>query len=283
MRKIIILALVLVWFGGFAAEPKTAGSEDKEKINLLISELKQSDGSFGDKIVMVAESFLGAPEDLYYTTDSIAGLRINVDSFSPLMFINDVVAMVKASEKPGNPDWKTFFSELENISCRRGENKGFPSIMYHTSDWIGDNMARGNVSEFTEDYAGVVARTKSLDEMTRYRTNFAALADSATFEAVRMTEMGFRTHRVASLKKETIKKKDLIEDLQNGDIIILVPNRDGIDCYDIGFIKVEDGLPYLIHLSPQSHTVVKEKEDLARYMGVMTKHFQGYRLIRLKP
>ena len=282
MKRFLLFLLAAYSFYCFATDPTAHCNEDASKVDEILSRLKSSDLPIEKRIILIAEEFEGSPQDDYYTTDSVASLRMNIDSFSPLMFVNNVIAIAKASDAPGSPDWNTFWKEFENISCRRGENKGFPSIMYHTSDWIGDNIARGNIIELTENYAGVVDRTKSLDEMTRKRGNYAVLSDSATFETVRMTEMGFRTHRVASLKKETIKKKDLQNDLQDGDIIILVPNRDGIDCYDIGFLKFEDGIPFLIHVSPKTHTVVKEKDDLVRYMSQMTKYFQGYRLLRIK-
>ena len=276
---------MMVMMAGLAASARELPvhcPEDTVKINSILAALKASGGTAADRMVLAAEALVGAGLDDYYATDSVAALRINVDSFTPLMFVNNVVALAKASDNPGVVDWHTFAREFEDISTRRGEFTGFPSIMYHSSDWIGDNMARGNIVELTENYPGVVARTKSLDEMTRMRKDFAALADSATFESVRMTEMGFRTHRVPSLKKETIKKKELTADLQNGDIILLVPNRDGIDIYDMGILKIEDGALRFIHLDPRSKQVVKESEDLARYMGLMTKYFQGYRILRLR-
>ena len=232
--------------------------------------------------ILSPKELTGAPKEEYYKSDSVASLRVNLDAFSPLMFINSVVSLTRASEEPGPVDIRNFYDAFENMACRRGEYSGYPSIMFHTSDWIGDHISRGNIVELTENYPGMIARTKSLDEMTRKRGDFAALADSATFETVRMTEMGFRTHRVPTLKKEIIKKKELTEDLRNGDIIILVPNRDGIDMYDIGFVSVEDGVPHLIHLSPVTGQVTEETEDLARYMQLMTKHFQGFRLLRLR-
>lgn len=282
MRKLILAILLFLPLTVLAKEPGAHCNADRAKAEQLILTLQASGLPQGDRMVLAAESLVGSGEDDYYMTDSVAELRINLDTFTPLMFVNSVIALTKASEKPGAVDASTFAREFENIACRRGENHGFPSIMYHSSDWIGDNVSRGNIAELTENYAGAVAHTKSLDEMTRYRKNYAALADSATFETVRMTEMGFRTHRVPSLKKETIKKKELTDDLQNGDIIILVPNRDGIDIYDMGIVKIEDGLPHFIHLSPQTHQVIKEKEDLARYMSLVTKYFQGYRILRLK-
>lgn len=282
MRILILFTLILSVVTASAKRLPVHCVEDEAKALTIIESLKTGDSELGHRMVQAAEALIGTPADSYYSSDSLATLRVNVDSFSPLMFVNNVIALAKASENPGPGDIVSFERQLEDISCRRGEDKGFPSIMYHAADWIVDNVARGNVRELTEDYAGVVVRTKSLDEMTRKRGDFAALADSAVFESVRLTEMGFRTHRIPTLKKETIKKKEVIEDLRDGDIIILVPNRDGIDYYDIGVISVENGLPYLIHLSPHSKTVEKEKEDLARYMGLVTKNFQGYRILRLK-
>lgn len=283
MKKTISLVLLIAAFAACQArEISFHCPEDTVTINRLLTLLRGEDIPVGDRMAIVAQNLMGADEDDYYLTDSVGDLRINMDSFTPLMFVNNVIAIAKASDAPGNPDWHTFRNEFVDISCRRGDNGGYPSIMYHTSDWIGDNVSRGNLRELTEDYAGVVARTKSLDEMTRKRTDYAPLADSTTFETIRMIEMGFRTHRVPTLKKETIKKKEIMEDLRDGDIILLVPNRDGIDMYDIGIVKKENGVPYFIHLSPQTHRVVKEKDDLSRYMALMTKHFQGYRLLRVK-
>lgn len=282
MKKLCLIFSLLTVILSHSARLSVANDADSRKVNEILEKLQNSGMKINERMVMAANELKGAGEDDYYHTDSVGVLRINVSSFTPLMFVNNVIALAKASENNLKVDGQTFARELENISCRRGENNGFPSIMYHTSDWIGDNIARGNITELTENYAGVVARTKSLDEMTRKKNNFAALKDSATFESVRMTEMGFRTHRVPSLKKETIKKKEVIEDLQDGDIIILVPNRDGIDIYDMGIVTMENGLPYFIHLSPQQHSVVKEKEDLSRYMALVTKYFQGYRILRIR-
>lgn len=283
MRLFLCLFSLLLFAASHGAvNPPVHCANDTATANRILQSLKGGDKSPGDKMVSAALMLEGSSFDDYYRTDSVAALRINLESFTPLMFVNSVIALAKASDYPGVADWHTFFREFENVACRRGENKGFSSIMYHSSDWIGDNMARGNITELTENYSGAVAGTKSLDEMTRRRNDYAALADSATFEMVRMTEMGFRTHRVPYLKKETIKKKEIIDDLRNGDIIILVPNGDGVDYYDMGFVEISDGVPHLIHLSPQSKTVVRESESLARYLGLMTKHFQGYRILRVR-
>lgn len=277
----VLLGLLLAFLPCAAELPRHCG-QDEARLAGIVERLKAEKRTRGENLALAASLLQGAGEDSYYMADSVGTLRVNLDSFSPLMFVNSVIALVKTADNPSGTDIAVFSRQLEDIVCRRGENHGFPSVMFHTSDWIGDNISRGNISELTEDYAGVVARTKSLDEMTRKRSDFAALADSAVFEQVRMTEMGFRTHRIPTLKKETVKKREVLEDLRDGDIILLVPNRDGIDMYDIGFVKMEEGVPHFIHLSPQTHTVVTEKDDLGRYMALVTKYFQGYRILRVK-
>lgn len=275
--------MISVAIGASAAVLPYHCQQDTARLAAILNTLRQSGStSTGDRIALAATELEGASEDQYYRKDSIATLRVNLEEFTPLMLVNSVIALARTSRQPSAADSHTFSNELENIACRRGDNKGFPSIMFHASDWIADNISRGNLIELTEDYSGAVAHTKSLDEMTRNRKNYAALADSATFEAVRMTELGFRNHRVPALKKETIKKKELAADLRNGDILILTPNKDGVDIYDIGVVKIENDIPYFVHLSPQTGTVVKEKDDLARYMGLKSKYFQGFRILRLK-
>lgn len=280
---IIILCLSAAGSLSIMAADQFHCERDTVMANQIISELASYKDPFGKKLVYAASRLEGAELDDYYRTDSVADLRINLESFTPLMFVNSVIALTKASEKGGVPTWRNLNSELIEISCRRGENNGFPSIMFHTSDWITDNVFRGNVRELTEDYSGgVVVRTKSLDEMTRHRNDYKVLADSATFEKVRMTEMGFRTHRVPTLKKETIEKKEITDDLRDGDIIILVPGGDGLDMYDIGFVAMREDGPHFIHVSPRTKKVVEEPETLQRYLKLMTKYFQGYRLLRVK-
>lgn len=281
----LFLISILMACRAFALDPRNplmAEPQDTVRVQQIIDRLAASGQPLGERVAMAALEFDGTPEGDYYTTDSVAALRIDTGSMTPLMLVNNAVALAKASLASGRPGWRDFVAELQSVACRRGEDLGFPSIMYHTSDWIGDNVFRGNLRELTENFSGVVARTKSLDEMTRYRSRFAALADSAAFETVRMTEMGYRSHRVPALKRETIGKKEVEQSLRDGDILILVPNRDGIDFYDIGVVVMRADGPHLVHLSPFTRRVEEESDVLSRYFKFAAKHFQGYRIVRIR-
>lgn len=266
----------------FAYDPPMKDSRD----TLIIEELLNLDGLSPEKpgknCAVIAQKLIGSKEDNYYRMDSTARLRLNPETFTPLTFINTVAALSKAKCDFSRPGWRDFADCLVAMSCRRGEEDGFASLMWHAGDWVGDNIYRGNLRELTEDYSGAVSRTKSLDHYSRNRGDYAALSDSATYEKVRMTEMGFRTHRVPMLKKETINKKEVVEDLRDGDIIILNPQEDGIDIRKIGFVVNREDGPHLIHLDEERGEVVEESEPLPRWFKMKTKYFNGYRILRLK-
>lgn len=264
------------------SNPKVSSDSDKARIEQLL----QTPGLERDRVdrncALIAEALKGSRGDDYYYSDSIADLRLNPNTFTPITFINTVAALANASSVYAQAGWSDVAKALQDYSCRRGEDNGFSSLMWHASDWIGDNTYRGNVRELTADYSGCVDRTKSLDYLTRHRDRFAVLADSATYEKVRLTEMGFRTHRVPTLKKETIGKKEILEDLRDGDIILLNPGEDGIDIREIGFvINREDG-PHMIHYSESAGEVVETEDPLPRYFKLKTKIFNGYRILRMK-
>ncbi|MCM1377394.1 MAG: DUF1460 domain-containing protein [Clostridium sp.] len=283
IRKKVAIAIILL--SSLIATPPSVNAQTESqtaKIEQLMSLPGLSADNMRDNCAIIATALIGSGEDNYYHTDSIATLQPNLEGFNRISFIYTVVALGKASTASTKPGWHDFERALTEYACRRGEDNGFASLMWHASDWIGDNTYRGNVRELTEDFAGSIAKTKSLDYLTRHRDSFAALSDSAVYEKVRMTEMGFRTHKIPLLKKETITKKEITETLRDGDIIILNPQEDGIDIYEIGFITNREDGPHLIYYSPEEKQVVETKEPLARWMKVKTKHFNGYRIVRLK-
>lgn len=279
MKRFFILTLVVMLSAGCCMADN---SYEKSRIDSLLSLPGVSRDDLGGNMAFFAEALTGCPSDSYYHTDSVAVLRLNTRSFTPMTFINTVGALSRASLNNSRPSWRDFSRELTALSCRRGTDMGFPSLMWHASDWISDNIYRGNVKELTENFPGTIEKTKSLDYLTRHRDEYRALADSATYEKVRMMEMGFRTHRVPLLKKEHIGKKDVAEELRPGDIIILNPQEDGIDIRVIGVVVEREDGQHLIYLSEEDGKVVETPTPLPRWMKIKTKYFNGFRIIRLQ-
>ncbi len=254
--------------------------KDSVEIRELISSLSSDpDLTFGQRIASAAKNLTGKGRDDGMTTDSLYSLRVNVDTFTPMSFVNSCLALAKASLSPG-AGWRSYSEALRNYSCRKGEDEGFPSLFYHTSDWIGDNIYRGNFSEMTERVDGTRSKTWSLDYLASNSSLFPVLSNPETLDRVRMTEMGFRTHKIPYLPKQSIGNKDIVSDLRDGDIVVLISDKDRSDFYTFGIVALEDDGPHLIHFDSKQGEVVVEPEPLKRYFNLVTKYFSGYRWIR---
>ncbi|MDE5843075.1 MAG: DUF1460 domain-containing protein [Muribaculaceae bacterium] len=231
-------------------------------------------------MMRVAEAFKGRGADKWIYADSLATLRINLDEFTPLSFVNTVLAMGETAQNPRG-GWRSFGEELKKFSCRQGEDAGFGSLMWHVSDWSGDNIYRGNLKELTENYDGARSMTLSLDYLTRNRDEFAALKNPELYEEVRMIEMGFRNHKIPYLPRQAAGNKEILEDMRNGDIIALVNDKSGSDTYAVGVVVIRGDGPHLIHFDPKAGVVVEEAEPLKRYMNKEAKYIKGFRWFRI--
>lgn len=253
---------------------------DTAKVMNLIRENFSPGGDPAQLSGPLAEEFIGIAREEVTMEDSTGHVMIKVDAFDDLTFLNHIVALARLSTSPGHKRINEFEKELENISYRRGEDKGFPSKMLYFSDWVVDNKSRNHVKELTESYSDQF-RTKSLEKVSRKRDLYAALKDSATFEDQKMVEMGFRTHKVPHLKREQASHKDVIADMRDGDIVVLLTSDPTTDALEIGFVrKREDGF-HFIHPSLEKGGVVEEKEPLDRYLKRNAKRTYGWRWLRL--
>lgn len=275
MKKfyIIILFLQLLVQATFA-QPKSHCPNDVAQINDIIATISRFSNR-GERVAAAAELLVGKSSDDTLATDSLYSLSIDVDTFTPISFVNTALALADASGQNGGAEI-AFFNALQKYSCRMGVDDGFPSLFYHTSDWLGDNIYRGNLTELT-DKGDARSTTASLDYLSVHPDEFAPLKNPDVYDKVRMTEMGFRSHRIPYLPKQAAGDDSLFK---SGDIVILVNLKNRSDYYTVGIIKVEDDGPHLIHLDPKSGKVVKQPDPLKRYFNSVAKYFSGFRLAR---
>lgn len=280
-----LLTILCMVFGSSTArsagssQPKFHCENDTAELRKILLSIP-SEESTGNRIAAAARQLLGRGADNYLFSDSNATLRINIDTFYPISFINSTLALGKIAGHEG-AGWRSFNEALTDLSCRQGNDVGFKSILWHVSDWAGDNIYRGNLKELTDNYQGARDMTVSLDYMTRHRDEFASLADREVYEDVRMMEMGFRNHKIPYLPRQAMGSKDVEADLRAGDIIVLVNDKDGSDLYTIGIVNMRDDGPHLIHFDPRIGMVVEEEEPLKRYVNKVAKYIKGFRWFRL--
>lgn len=254
---------------------------DTIKVNEIIRELAEPGAKAQGKVLPVAEKLIGTPYGETTQNDSVGTVCVNLSEVDDIDFLNTVVAMAKTLTSP-NPRWREYAAQLQNVSRRRGEDKGFISKMIYGGDWVVDNVYRGNIQDLTEYGDNPNFKTKSLEYVTRNRDRYKALADSATYEDMRMVEMGFRTHKIPHMKKEWASDKNLTEDMHDGDIIMFLTNEPDKDVYLIGVVKKEADGPHLIYPSAVEGKVIEDENVLSRHIKKETKRIYGWRWLRLK-
>lgn len=253
--------------------------EDTAKVSSLLKATSEKGGSIGQRCVTAARELEGTPWAPPADNDSLGTIMINLHGFDRLGFVNIVLAAAEASMNT-LPRVEEFEKSLESFSRRKGIDTGFASQLIYGSDWVVDNVYRGKLKEMTEYLTGGGVKTKTLDYISRHKDEYPALKNPEVLDKVKMMEMGYRSHRIPHLKKQSIGNKTVTELMNAGDIVILLSNELDFDIYDIGIVDMENGEPHLIHISRESGKVVRDPYPLSRLFKLENQHFYGYRWLR---
>lgn len=284
-RTIFIILCVLAYIETYATQPiekmRFHCESDTTYINQLLAEINCNNLSPRKALPYVAEKLCGTT----YVAGTLEGeeelLTINLHQFDCVTFVETAIALAQTGTN-ANPSWRDFAENLEYIRYRKGEMKGYSSRLHYISEWIADNIYRGNIREITTDFQGTATMEKSLDFMSRNADKYPALADSTNLAEIKKMEEGYRLHRIPYLKKETVSKRYVTESLMNGDIIVFLTKEDGLDASHIGLLKIIEEKPHLLHASSKAGNVVLEEITLQEYFKRYARKAPGVRILRLR-
>ena len=280
-KVLLILTFIFILSGkcDIFAKTRIHCQEDTMLVKKLLDVAANSGETIGERMVGVAKAMEGTPWAPPADNDSIGTMVVNLHGFDRMGFINNVIALAMASRK-SVASMREFESALESISRRKGQDDGFAAQLIYGSDWIVDNVYRGNIKEMTEYVTGGSFKTKTLDYVTRHKEEYPALENPDVLDKVRMVEMGYRSHRIPHLKKQSAGNKSIHELMQDGDIILMLSPEIDFDIYDIGIVDMREGVPYLIHISHDTGLVTVEEITMQRLFKLDGQHFYGYRWLR---
>lgn len=241
--------------------------------------IEQAKGTRPSDVSAIALLFTGTPyESGTLEGDSIETLRVNLDAFDCTTFVETALALAMTVNE-NRQSWRDFVYNLRSIRYRGGETDGYPSRLHYVSDWILDNVSRGNFKEVT-DYADDARHcVKSLDYMTAHREAYPALADAGNYERMKNIEAGYSNHRYPYLKGNALKEKKLGSLIRNGDVICFTTSTKGLDVTHMGVALIKDGIIHLLHASSKAGEVIIDPLPLTDY--VRRNRNEGIRVIRL--
>lgn len=262
-----------------AYEYRVHCAEDTLRAHRILETVAAKGGNMGERMVNAALELAGTPWAPPADNDTAGTVVVNLHGMDRLGFINNVMALAEAAGK-STPRVRDYEEALESYSRRKGEDDGFASQLIYGADWIVDNIYRGHIKEMTEYLGGGGFKTKTLDHVTRNKGDYPAMADPAVYDKVRMNEMGYRSHRIPHMKKQSIANKPLHELMRDGDLVMLLAPDQDFDIYDIGVVHMKGGEPYLIHISHENGNVVEDPYPAMRLFKIENQHFYGYRWLR---
>lgn len=281
MKKILISAALTILPLAAGAQSINWHNEaqDTTRITRLLAEYGPT-ANPNARVEAFGRSFLETP----YAAGTLESegnetLTVNLDELDCTTFIENVMALAITGGERRN-SWHDFVYNLKNIRYRGGEVNGYASRLHYISDWVVDNVHRGNFVEATNRFSDAQYEVKTLDFMSANRHLYPALSDSDTFADIKSAEIGYRNHRYPIIKTKSIGKaaKNF---LKPGDIVALATSKKGLDVSHMGIIVFEGGEPHLMHASSKSGKVIIDKLPLGEYLQ-KNRSLTGIRVFRLK-
>lgn len=259
---------------------------DTTLINTLLSSEGLKELPAAGRVAFFAKKLVGSPSALrseVLEADTIE-FSVNAHSFTPLSFISTCIALAQAYETSSAPNWRDFVDKYENIMYKKGEATDFVSRFLYPSDWIADNIFRGNVTDVTFNLDGLAARKKekSIDYISHHRDSFKAFADEKNYERLKMLEMGFRNHQIPYISNGDLTNPNRFkQQAKDGDIFFLLTPDFNLDSREMGILTRDGDRLLIIQLSPSKDAVTLEELPFENYVKRNVKRIQGARIIRV--
>lgn len=240
--------------------------EDRKLCEALLEKARENgdnERAVGDLIVGVGRRFLGSR----YAAGTLEQegperLVVNLRTFDCVTFVETAVALA-GMIRTGKTAFEEFTSSLERIRYRGGRRDGYPSRLHYFTDWLRDNGRKGIVREITRELGGIPFR-KSFHELTDHPEKHPPLRAPDAFRQMRIVEAGCSRRVLHSLPKAGFP--EIEKRIENGDILAVTTDADGIDVSHTGIAVHQHGRIHLLHASSRAGRVLLSRITLHRYL-----------------
>lgn len=256
-------------------------------VNQLLKTPELADMDKGDRVAFFARKMVGAPSNLrkvILDSDTMI-FTVDIHSFNPLSLISTCIALAKAYETSSAPNWRDFADKYENVMFKNGRASDFVSRFLYPSDWIADNVFRGNISDATQHLSAlnIKKKEKSIYYISSNKNSFKAFANQKNLDRIKMLEMGFRNHQIKYISNGDLTNSNRFKKIaEDGDIVFFLSPDESLDSRDMGILFHEGDELKLIRVSTSEEKVVIEEMPFEQYSKRNIKRIQGARLVRIE-
>jgi hypothetical protein len=189
-------------------------------------------------------------------------LVINLRELDCVTFVENVVALAWLVTSPGK-SFEAFRRMLRKIRYRQGKLQGYTSRLHYFSDWIYDNEKKGIVRDVTRVIGGRPSR-KAVTFMTTYADLYPPLTNAANFQRLKSIERTISRRSLFFIPKKALKR--LEARIDDGDLIAITTNAEGLDILHVGFAARVKNRIHLLHASSAEGRVILSQGTLYRYL-----------------
>ena len=234
-----------------------------------ISQQLREPGTTATRIVKAAKLLLGR---LYVGGTLDEGneetVVIDLKRFDCVTFQETCLALAKDAGSD-EPSFENFYRQLENLRYRDGHNTGYCSRLHYSTDWIADNISRGNVTDLTKDLGGVQLDNQ-IDFMSTHSNLYKHLnGNSAATDSIRQREQWLNEHHAYYIPKAQIAAA--ADKIPSGSLIFITTSTPGLDFAHVGIAINEDGTLKMMHASSTDHKTTITPIPLAQYLTGIKK------------
>lgn len=236
--------------------------------------------------VLVGKSLLGKPYEAHTLEgDGPEELVVNLRAFDCTTFLETTLALSLAHHEIGNqvhaadrlePSFRKFLTRLR---YRNGQINGYASRLHYFSDWLRDNDRRSLIRDISHELPGSMAVAKPVNYMTAKTWKYPNMSDPAVFKQIALTESVVSQQSFYFVPKKNLRTAE--KALREGDIIMIMASRPGLDMKHCGLAVWQSGRVHLLHASSQLGEVVITQQSLTDYV-LANRWLSGIRVARLR-
>lgn len=196
----------------------------------------------------------------------------------------ETVCALKLCASRGLRSWNDYVQTLCQLRYRQGHLDGYPSRLHYFSDWIRDKVAMGLVEDIRQPNPPFTAVQRlNVSWMSDHPQSYKALkAHPELVPVIHKQEQALTGLSARYIPKRLLNDSRLLRQcVRDGDIIVILTNKKGLDTAHLGFASWhKDGL-HLLNASLLHKKVIDEPMTLYKYMQ-QHPTFTGIRVVRLK-
>ena len=224
--------------------------------------------TFAQSLVVVGRSFEGQPYKAATLEKSPEQLVCNLQEFDCVTFVENVLALT-LTQYTNTKRFVVYQQTLQKLRYHDAKIADYSSRLHYFLEWKIEAEKNKIVKDITEELGGEKVE-KTIDFMSKHPQFYSALGDSVLFQKIKQHETMLNQTQWTYIPKA--KVKSIESRLQDGDIIAITSEVEGLDFNHEGLVFIQNGRPHLLHASSEYKKVMVSVDPLSDYLAKIKKH-----------